>query len=96
MKVCRKALCCSCFHQPVLLLVKLVQESREMKPGTASKHLASGWRSGPATEQHGWAGLLWPCCLSFIFFHCSFDSSALEVGGIEGSHTNTETLPALN
>lgn len=37
--------CCSCFHQPVLLLVKPVQTVREIKPGTGRQ--TSGQRLRP-------------------------------------------------
>lgn len=68
------------------------EESREINQEQRSKHLASGLWSGPTTEQHGWAGLLWPCCLSF--------SSTTRLTALQwrlvGSRIAIPTLPALN
>lgn len=49
--------CCSCFHQPVLLLVKSVQTVRETKPGTGRQ--TSGQRLRPHSRtRRPSAGLL--------------------------------------
>lgn len=83
--------CCSCFHQSVLLLVKSVQTVREIKPGTGRQTSGQRLRPHSRTQQPS-AGLLHLADLCFLLF----DTSSLETGGIEGSHVNTETLPALN
>lgn len=60
-----------------------------------AEHLASGSR-GQAPQQNRVVPQACFVSLLSVFFHYSFDSSALEVvGGVQNSYISTEALPAL-
>lgn len=68
------------------------RKAGEIKPGTALQTSGQGLR--PTAEQCGQGQACFVLLVS-VFFCYSFDSSSLEIGGVEEGHSNTETLPAL-